>query len=521
MRPLLPVLFVLMLVATGCLDGPVPESAPRCATPHGGAYPATTSYAGIHGGPRNDDFVDCEAPADWRPAWQALQGRVIAQPNTFSPDGVLLYVTTSQPQPDACTVFALAADSGATEWCLPLTGAITSSVEVDRDGNLYVGSDSAIVSLRPDGSERWRVELPQPADLANPNGAIGLHFDPEGRLVTLTDLGVLMLLDRADGALLASLDLPAATGFVPPASLAGGNLNISSLVPAEVIEDFEAMNGNDFDLLSFIGSGGQFSDNTVAIAPDGAILVTGGGPTPSEGALLRVELRSGALEVVWYAPFRKGSAASPSVSADGRWVRISDGNAPGAVFGLERPAASALLFDMKACGENTDGNTAPEQCAAAIEVPLSAPALGAAPVFNDAEHYLWEVNFADLYQTEVPDVSAWDGETQRWATHLPDGAVWSSVLTLTRDRVIGTMTTLTPSTRRILSVVLPATAESEVVALDRATGELVFRAPVTDDATSTVTVGPDGALYVNQLGLLHAFAVDTRVVGGIVKFAPK
>jgi hypothetical protein len=56
--------------------------------------------------------------------------------------------------------------------------------------------------------------------------------------------------------------------------------------------------------------------------------------------------------------------------------------------------------------------------------------------------------------------------------------------------------------------------------LDRATGALVFSAPVTDDATSTVTVGPDGSLYVNQLGLLHAFATETRVVGGLIRFSP-
>jgi outer membrane protein assembly factor BamB len=512
----------LSLLLLAACDAPRErDPAFRCATDHGGAYPPRTSYAGIHGGPRNDDFVDCEAPADWAPAWHALQGTVIAQPNTFSPDGRTIYVTTSQPRPDDCSVHALDAETGETEWCLALSGAITSSVEVDAAGDLYVGSDTAIVSLRPDGAERWRVTLPQPDDATNPNGAIGLHFDPKGRLVTLTDLGVLLVLDRATGDPIASLDLPAATGFVPPASLAGEFLDLSSIVPPEVLEDFEAMNGADFDLLSFIGSGGQFSDNTVAIAPDGAILVTGGGPSPTEGALLRVEERAGGLEVSFYAPFRKGSAASPSVSRDGRWARISDGNSPGSVLGLEAPAAAALLFDLQACGANTDADADPARCAAAHDVALSGPSLGAAPVFDGGEHYLWESAFADLFREGVPDVSAWRKEDRLWATDLPDGALWSSVLTLTRDRIVGTMTRLTPSTSQLLTITLPETAESEVVALDRATGEVVFRAPVTDDATSTVTVGPDGSLYVNQLGLLHAFAVDTRVTGGVMKFEPR
>jgi D-beta-D-heptose 7-phosphate kinase/D-beta-D-heptose 1-phosphate adenosyltransferase len=56
--------------------------------------------------------------------------------------------------------------------------------------------------------------------------------------------------------------------------------------------------------------------------------------------------------------------------------------------------------------------------------------------------------------------------------------------------------------------------------LDRATGEIVFDAPVTDDSAAAVTVGPDGSVYVAILALLHSFAVDTRPVGGVICFAP-
>ena len=72
----------------------------------------------------------------------------------------------------------------------------------------------------------------------------------------------------------------------------------------------------------------------------------------------------------------------------------------------------------------------------------------------------------------------------------------------------------------MLGLVLPATAENEVVLIDRSDGALVFAAPVTDDATSTVTVGPDGALYVTMLSLVTALAVETPSVGGIIKLTP-
>ncbi len=278
----------------------------RCATPRGGAYPATTSYGGIHAGPRNDDFVDCDTPSAFTEAWHVLQGRVIAQPNTFSPDGATVYLTTSEPEPGACTVFALDAATGDERWCVNLPGAITSAVEVDAAGDLFVASDTCIVSLDASGAPRWTLDLPQgdaPPD--NPNGAVGLHFTPSGRVATVTDLGVVMLIDRADGDIVASLDLPATLGFVPPASI-DLDIDLSWFVPQAVLDDFDAVNGADFDILSFIGSGGQFSDNTVGVGPDGEIYVVGGGPDPRTGSLMRVDPGDdeSTLVVRWYAPLR-------------------------------------------------------------------------------------------------------------------------------------------------------------------------------------------------------------------------
>ena len=49
---------------------------------------------------------------------------------------------------------------------------------------------------------------------------------------------------------------------------------------------------------------------------------------------------------------------------------------------------------------------------------------------------------------------------------------------------------------------------------------MVFQAPISDDSSSTITIGPDGSLYVTMLCLLHIFSVDTRPVGGIIRFGP-
>ena len=120
--------------------------------------------------------------------------------------------------------------------------------------------------------------------------------------------------------------------------------------------------------------------------------------------------------------------------------------------------------------------------------------------------------------SDVPDVTRYDGDQVVWEATLPDDANWSSVLTITNNHVLGTLTRLTASDTTILGLNLPATAQSELAILDRATGALVFTAPITDDSTSTVTVGPDGSLYVTMLSLLHGFAVETPIVGGVIRF---
>jgi hypothetical protein len=95
------------------------------------------------------------------------------------------------------------------------------------------------------------------------------------------------------------------------------------------------------------------------------------------------------------------------------------------------------------------------------------------------------------------------------------------VITVTNDHLVGTATRFTASDTAIFTVELPRTAQSELVLVDRQTGALTFRAPITDDASSTVTVGPDGSLYVTLLSLLHTMSLETHPVAGVIRFTPQ
>lgn len=519
---------------SGLGDGGLPaaDAIDGSGSPRHGCVPAQTPaphasgtpYLGVHANPQNNDLVDCATASAFAPGWHALQGRGIAQPNTFSPDGATTYVTSSPGSDDPCTVFALEAASGRVRWCVAEPSALASSVAVDSAGDLYLASLSAYASYRADGVERWRVPMVDSA--GSGVGATGLQLHPGGWIAAVTGAGMIELRDRSTGDLVAQLDVYDSFG-VPVVARPGLAIDLETLLPEAVTDDFVQVFGTIDQLLGiFSGAGSLWTDNTVGIAPDGTIYAIGTGDDAEHGMLVQVHVRSDPggvrLEPGWRVTTTAGSASSPSISPDGRWVKVTDGNGTAGLLDPGAVEASALLVDIALCDGNTDADPDPGRCAPALDLPLrSGPMLGASPVLDGAEHYVWDVQLAALYDHAVPDVTRYAGTDVVWETHLPGDAVWSSVITLTQNHILGTASRAEPSESRLVSIVLPRVVTSELVALDRSTGAVVLTAPVTDDSTSTVTVGPDGALYVTMLGLLSGFATETRVTGGLIRFEPR
>ena len=46
---------------------------------------------------------------------------------------------------------------------------------------------------------------------------------------------------------------------------------------------------------------------------------------------------------------------------------------------------------------------------------------------------------------------------------------------------------------------------------------MVWYADLPDDSASTVTIGPDGSLYVTMLGIFSILAIDDRPTLGLIK----
>ncbi len=134
---------------------------------------------------------------------------------------------------------------------------------------------------------------------------------------------------------------------------------------------------------------------------------------------------------------------------------------------------------------------------------------------------LWEISVSQgVFDETRRDLALVGPDGPIWESVLPDGLDWTSVITVTDNHFVGTASVITPSTTRALTVRLPERLTSFLTVVDRETGALVFRAPIDDDATATVTVGPDGSLYVGMFGLLAILATEQSPVLGLVRFSP-
>ena len=494
--------------------GPRPTVVP-CTPEQEAPYASGIPYVGVHADAGNSDRVRCATASSFEEDWRALDGLGLIQPNTFSPDGSVTYVTTTNPEPEGCRLHAVEVETGEVDWCLPLAPAVAQgAVEVDAAGDLYVAVDDAILSLDPEGEERWRTSF------GEEDGTFGLHFTPSGEIATVTANGLVALLDRADGALLASLSVPEAYGFVAPEKLT--DLDLTAMLPDEVQEDIEAVVGDTSSgklLAAFLGAG-QFCDNTLGVSPQGDLYVIGGGPDEEHGALVQVRVVEGALEPGWAAPTWRGSATSPSISADGRWVVVGDGVSGDTFTSPEDMDGRVKVADIEACDANTDADEDPLRCAFSHEEPLERwPMIGAPAMLEDGTVIFWELGLDWSAGAGERDLVAFGPEGVLWEAALPEGMEWTSVITVTDTHLVGTASVVTPSEERLFTMVFPEATEDRVVVLDRS-GELLWSAEVPDDASATVTVGPDGSLYVGVFGLLSTMSVDDRPDLGLVRFRP-
>jgi len=523
-RALIPTIILL----AACAEHPQDETIDLVCQPDRELpYADGASYLGIHGDASNSDEIACASGSAYQQTWHALEGLGLPQPNTFSPDGLTTYVTSTNSDPQGCRVHALDTETGVVQWCRNFPPTISyGSVEVDEEGYLYFTVEDQVVSLNPDGSDRWATSI---GEAGQQELAWGLHFHPEGPIATVSQSGTVVLLNREAGEILSTLSIPEVYGFVAPASL-DLDLDLSLLLPNAVNADIESVWGvpqegeADASFNTFLGAGG-FVDNTVGISSTGDIFVIGGGPDEDHGALVQIRVdwsdQSPTLTAGWYTPTNAGSATSPSITKDGRYVTISDGSSSDTFFNPEDVDAKVKVMDIDACDANTDADPDATVCEVLyVENVERWPLIGAPATLEDGTVIFWELGLDFAADQSARDVVAMNEGGVIWEASLPDDMDWTSVITVTENHVIGTGTAVTPSTETLLNLSLPQTTTNALLILDRQTGDLVFSAPIPDDAAGTVSIGPRGELYVGMLGIFSILSTEKRPTLGLIRFSP-
>ena len=290
--------FVLCAVVVGaCTDQsaapPTPDAAPVSAYAPG--------WSAVHADSANTDYSPVDGAADVTLAWHRdVEGSVrigglewtINLGPTIDPDGRLYLTSTAE----GCHLQALDGATGETLWCSREVDqfAVASSTLLDRDGRLFVADGEAMHALDRDGGLLWERRL---------NGVpLSAQFTPEGRLIFVTHIGTVYVLDRDTGdEVLAPLDLVPGATWDPARGMAACARGTAECPAA----------------------------NTLAVDPDtGRFYFTFWAPGAARAGLQAMRYTEDpepTITPLWTnESLPGGSGSSPDLSADGTRVYVND-----------------------------------------------------------------------------------------------------------------------------------------------------------------------------------------------------
>lgn len=269
---------------------------------------AAPSWSTIHGDGHNSDYSAVAGPTDVVLAWERRFDGLMAVGATIDPQG-RVYVTESS---DGCNLHVLDPTDGATLWCSDEVDrfSLASSPLIDADGRVFVGDGEAMRAFSADGELLWETPI---------NGVpLSAQFTANGRVLSITHLGVIYVLRRESGApLLAPVELIPGATWDPAAG-------ISSCLQGT--QDCPSANTPAVD----IDTGRLY----FTFWPPGAAQVEVRGMAITEDP-------APALTPLWVNDtLPGGSASSPTVAADGTRLYVTDN--VGAIHALDAVTGEAI-----------------------------------------------------------------------------------------------------------------------------------------------------------------------------------
>ncbi|WP_370307366.1 outer membrane protein assembly factor BamB family protein [Sinimarinibacterium flocculans] len=260
-----------------------------------------SGWSAVHADAGNADYSPLPGAADLQPVWsRSFTGRCVPH---------LPFCINLGPTSDAqgqtyvvlnalsgCVLFALDSATGDTIWCSDEVDrfASISSPLIDREGHLYLADSEAMHAFDRDGSLLWESPI-----VGVPLSA---HFTPGGNLIFITHIGHVHVLRRNDG---------------------------SPVMPAVVLAPGLQYESGENVLSCATGRPQCPSANTPAIdLTSGRFIFTWWEPGAPQSGVRAMQLTEGAsplLTPLWSnESMSGGSASSPTLSADGSRVYVTD-----------------------------------------------------------------------------------------------------------------------------------------------------------------------------------------------------
>jgi outer membrane protein assembly factor BamB len=287
---------VALVFVAGCSAAqpePDPDAGPVSAYAPG--------WSAVHADAANTDYSPVEGAADVTLAWQRdFEGSVHLGPlewtinlgPTIDPDG-RVYLTSTV---DGCHLQALDGATGETLWCSRELDefAVSSSTLLDRDGRLFVADGQGMHAFDADGNVLWETPI-----VGVPLSA---QFTAEGRLIFVTHVGHIYVLDRRSGEpVRPTVELVPGASWDPAAGMAAC---------ARGTEDCPAA-------------------NTLAVDPDtGRFFFTFWAPGAEQAGIRAMQYTEDpepAITPLWTNDsLPGGSASSPDLSPDGSRIYVND-----------------------------------------------------------------------------------------------------------------------------------------------------------------------------------------------------
>ena len=336
----LAVLAAAALVA-GCSGGEGSDPAPGWDSPYAAGWSA------VHADSANSDYSPVVGADDLTLAWeQDFEGSIAIGPlewtinlgPTVGPDGRVYLSSTVE----GCHLRAIDGRTGETLWCSTEVDrfAVSSSTLLDRDGRLFVADGEAMHAFDADGAVLWEAPIE--------GVPLSAQFTPGGRLLFVTHIGDIHVLDRATGeAVLPTVELiPGATwapedGMVACArgtqDCPAANTLAVDLATGRFFFTFWEPGAPQAGLRAMVYS----EEPEPAITPLWATDALPGGSASSpdltpDGARVYVNdnvdsvhaLDAATGEPIWRVPIGYASGGSPSTSPDGMIMPAGGGRSP-------------------------------------------------------------------------------------------------------------------------------------------------------------------------------------------------